>query len=256
MMRIESSVENIGIQQFAGTANGIALLEGNDELQQVVTTFAQREDATVLEPYEHLGKGQMGVVAAMGDLAIKIATTATNTRNTDPSKTPHVDNLVNQFTYMTALGMHLDKNPAYRIHVPRQHFAFTAPNGSSMLVQERLYGVETLKEWRDKHGAIKQQEDYDTFCAIQGRIQEAVRPSHPLFNGLNDLGVRDWGHPHLGNLLVPVDTSRPERSPVFIIDQPGNNRLGALAARTARTHLRDTAKAGNTRPYIRQYRAR
>jgi len=117
-----------------------------------------------------------------------------------------------------------------------------------------------LEEWKEKYGGQDKSDPDDTytFSGLQNRIEDVVGKEHPLRDGLNDLGLNNWGQPPKGNLLMPVDTPKlSEKTPLYIIDQPGANRLGILAARKAGKDLHDLAtKVNKIRPYIRHYVAK
>jgi hypothetical protein len=252
MTHVRQLVEGLQMREFAGTPKGIDLLEGDAALQETVALFAELESEQALSGQEYLGNGNLGIVAGMGELAIKVATPDTINREHDFSSKWQVNDLVGQFTYMTAFGKQCEAHPDSGISVPEQYFALKTRGGNFLSVQERIRGAHTLEEWKEKQDDADEAIAQGTYFAIHKRITAIVPELDPLRPGLGDLLVAGAPFVRGSNILIPAETEKPHTEDLTVIDQPGPGHRGKLAARTARINLRDATR-GKTRPYIRHY---
>ncbi|HYH75769.1 MAG TPA: hypothetical protein VD735_07480 [Candidatus Saccharimonadales bacterium] len=235
-MKVESYIQSLPIQEFAGTPEGIAIFADRPALQDAVAAFATTGHEQSLDGYERLGKGKRSEVFAVDDVAVKVSTQTTSERRL-PSGRRVPDELVEQFTYMTALNSYLYRRPDYQVSTPKQYVALKIDNGSSLLVQQRMRDIQPLSDWIITHrNPANPWQESDIKHAARRRITAAVGDV-TLRLGLSDLYMPFPDILHAGNVLVPQQTDTPTKGPLCIIDQPRRNVHGQSAIRLAAWRL-------------------
>ena len=250
-MPLPVTLQEAPVTSFTATEAGMALLEGDAALQEAIaqysTVMSNPEDSIGRAGGTHVGMGDNSQVWNFNGVAIKASspTTGRNVWRYGISFKP--EDLLGQFVYLDALGRHLDDRTQGEIITPAQHFALRTKGGNYLLGQQFMDGWTSLGTWtRDRRYDSMEREDF--LSRIQARIVAGVGYT-VLRPGVVDLHLGRRKTLHVGNVLIPKDTTSPETARLCIIDQPSQGlfgRIGVLAARAMRQRQPKLATASQT----------
>jgi hypothetical protein len=226
-------ISRLPSRSAAATPEGLAVLESNSELQDVVAQFAEDGLRTPFVGYPKLGAGIHGEVRDVAGLAVKVGGPATNGNN--PWWLP--GSLHHQFVFMNAMTQHLQGRPEHNVHVPEQYFTLLSRQGSALHVQQRVPEAQTLSDWMIDNRIL----DYYNRDAVRRQVRSRISGAmghSALRHGLDDLNLDPAHFATPTNVMVweGADFADLPESPLYVIDQPcGTLRgwLGMWAAQRA-----------------------
>jgi hypothetical protein len=219
---------------FAATPLGMELLESTPALQDAVIRFSTAtEDAErAVVGATHIGMGNNSQVWDIAGTAVKVCTPTTGRLAWRQGAGVKPEDMLGQFSFMNALGQHLEGQTDGGITVPDHYFALRTRAGNTLLAQQNMSGWTSLYRWSQDSG-YSATEERELYVHTKSRITDGVGSS-ALRLGLADLGLGRRAKLHAENVLVPKEVTSADDAPLCIIDQPSRGVSGAIAIAIAR----------------------
>lgn len=240
-MSIEALVSDMArlpVAKLVGTPDGMDILANNPDLHAGVMGFAKQPDSADLNipNLEWVGSGNYSHVWAAGDIAIKLSTHTTGKAYYQTGDPGWPENLIGQFTFMTALGHRLQDHGDGSVGIPDQYFALKTGDGRFLTAQRFLRETVPLYHWQERHGYTNNSPEHlASDEAIWGRLVRSVGQT-TLRAGMCDV-LRPGRTLQNSNVLVPAGGVDAATGPLYIIDQPSRGVAGKLAVEAARLYL-------------------
>jgi len=223
-------ISRLPVRMARATPEGLALLENNAELQDIVAQYARDGHTPRLEAYPRLGIGARGQVRDVAGLAVKSATRASN-GDSFPWRPCDV---MHQFTFMDAVNHHLQQRPDQRVHAPDQYLALLTRQGTALHVQQRAPEAITMGSWLRENHVVNYHMREDIRQLTKSRIADAMGTS-ALRYGLDDLGLRSAEFGSVSNIMVweGADLADLPEAPIYVIDQPAGTLRSWIGVQAA-----------------------
>jgi hypothetical protein len=201
------------------TPEGQTFLQESEDLQQALDAFWDSESPEWAIGGRFIGTGKFSSVRLIGGVALKISSPTSSQYSYENGKATRAERLTAQFSFLRALGTHLQKTDP-TIYVPQQFFAAHSKHDAYLLGQEYMEGWMPIADWADKNYPPEEDAAWSSMSKhIKGRIEAAVAGTK-LRRGLNDLRLEKPGI-HGDNILIPQDAEPTGDMPLCILDQPG-----------------------------------
>ncbi|HTH72706.1 MAG TPA: hypothetical protein VL737_05085 [Candidatus Pristimantibacillus sp.] len=233
-MKVPASLPAESIAEFAASPKGAAMIDGSVSLQEVLSGFCTadvpyRQDAIQQHPDTRwVGVGEHSEVWRIDGVAVKASTHSTGrgVREKGNGTNGVPEDLIDQFNFMSALGLYLDAKTRGALIVPDQYFALGTKRGDYLSGQQFMDGWLDLEKWA-KANDLTRGQIIELYRSVQTRILDTVG-DRSLRLGLFDLGLASWRRLHAANVLIHASSESAETDPLCIIDQPSHGITGKL----------------------------
>lgn len=244
-----SDISKLPITKLVGTPDGMDMLGNSPDMLAAVQAIVAEPELNKFDTLglEWVGKGDYSHVWFLGDTALKLSTHTTNRDFRNCGEPGWPENLIGQFTFMTALGHRLQNHGDGSITTPGQHFALRTQDGRFLAAQQYMDTCVPLHQWQNDRGYTnKSAERKDLDRAIRERVIDN------LGSTLLRIGTRDLLEPTKGiiqnaNVLLPAEATDAATAPLYVIDQPSRGIAGKVAVQVAGSYLKRQAIPINQR---------
>lgn len=209
--------------QSAASAEGMALLSTNDALGKTALSFCEYPEFAhmLVEGDNYINSGRFSDVCEVGGIALKLSTPMTGNLSRNTEQPTFVEDLIDQYGFMTDLHKWLRERPDSDISVPEQYFAIQKGD-SYLLAMQHMKGMEPLHLWVRRRWTDELDKISASF-AIGSRIINVLKGSN-LWYGMTDtssIGAAEDISIQLDstNILVSAKDGDPETARIGIIDQ-------------------------------------